>query len=189
MLDLYKNFRSFKNLKNFKNVSRVLLLIFLKLCFFYSVTGMAAVDAATSTILVLGDSLSAEYGIKQGSGWVHLLEQKLRTEKVNVDVINASISGETTAGGKTRLPALLKQYRPTIVIIELGANDGLRGLSINSMHDNLTNMANIAKQTHAKILWVGMQLPANYGMAYTQKFAAVFPEIAKQTSSELVPFF
>lgn len=144
--------------------------------------------SASKTILVLGDSLSAEYGLARDSGWVALLEQRLKTEKINAVVVNASISGDTTSGGKTRLDALLKKYHPAVVIIELGGNDGLRGLSIRATEDNFQVMINAVKKSGAKVLLAGMQIPPNYGRDYANRFAALFPKLAKETKSALVPF-
>lgn len=144
--------------------------------------------SASKTILVLGDSLSAEYGLARASGWVALLEQRLKTKKINALVINASISGDTTSGGKTRLDALLKKYHPAVLIIELGGNDGLRGLSIRASEDNFQAMIHAAKKSGAKVLLAGMQIPPNYGRDYADRFAALFPKLAKETKSALVPF-
>jgi acyl-CoA thioesterase-1 len=145
--------------------------------------------AAPATILVLGDSLSAEYGLPRGSGWVALLEQKLAKEKKSATVINASISGDTSAGGRARLPALLAQHRPTHVIIELGGNDALRGLSLPATQDNLSAMTQAAQKAGARVLLLGMQVPPNYGADYTARFAAVFASVARQYKAALVPFF
>jgi acyl-CoA thioesterase-1 len=139
-------------------------------------------------ILVLGDSLSAEYGLKRGSGWVALLEQKLESEKIQATVINASISGDTTSGGRSRLPALLAQHQPTHLIIELGANDALRGLPLPQTQDNLNHMTQAAQAAGAKVLLIGMQVPPNYGQDYTDRFAAVFTSVAKTHKTALVPF-
>jgi acyl-CoA thioesterase-1 len=148
----------------------------------------ASAYSAPKTVLVLGDSLSAEYGLARGSGWVSLLEQKLRNEKLDAKIVNASISGETTSGGRTRLPALLDQHHPDIVVIELGANDGLRGLPVKSAEDNLRSMVSLAKDKHAKVLLVGMRMPPNYGRAYTERFAGMYKELSTQLKAPLVPF-
>jgi acyl-CoA thioesterase-1 len=145
-------------------------------------------DKADKTILVLGDSLSAEYGLKRGTGWVALLEQQLNMEKINARVINASISGDTTSGGVSRLPALLARYKPTQVVIELGGNDALRGLPLKLTQDNLTQMTMNAQQNGAKALLVGMQVPPNYGANYANQFAATFASVAKDRKAALVPF-
>ena len=148
----------------------------------------ASAYSAPKTVLVVGDSLSAEYGIARGAGWVSLLEQKLKAEKVEARVVNASISGETTSGGRARLPALLGQHRPDIVVIELGANDGLRGLPVSSAEANLRAMVAMAGDKKAKVLLVGMRMPPNYGRAYTEKFFDMFKKVSAETRSPLVPF-
>lgn len=144
--------------------------------------------SASKTVLVLGDSLSAEYGLTRGAGWVPLLEKRLHAEKINATVINASISGDTTSGGRARLPALLEQHRPSIVIIELGGNDGLRGLPTTATENNLRTMVMEAQKAHAQVLLVGMQIPPNYGREYTQRFASMYSKIAKDNRVPLVPF-
>lgn len=141
------------------------------------------------TILVLGDSLSAEYGLKRGSGWVALLEKKLADQKIAATVRNASISGDTTSGGRSRLPALLKSVQPTHVVIELGGNDALRGLPLSMTEDNLAQMTRTAQQAGAKVLLVGMQIPPNYGADYGRRFSAAFENVAKANKAGLVPFF
>lgn len=152
--------------------------------------GAAPTRAANGkpVILVVGDSLSAEYGLARGTGWVALLEQRLEREGLGATVINASISGDTTAGGRSRLPALLKQRQPTLVILELGGNDALRGLPLSTTEANLRAMAQAAKAAGARVLVVGMQVPPNYGRQYAQDFAAVFPAVAKAEGAALVPF-
>jgi acyl-CoA thioesterase-1 len=144
--------------------------------------------SASKTVLVLGDSLSAEHGIERGTGWVALLEKKLESEKVDAAIINASISGETTSGGLARLPALLNKYHPNIVMIELGANDGLRGLSLTATEGNLYAMITAAKKTKAKVLLIGMRLPPNYGKDYAQRFSSMYIKESKQTQVPLAPF-
>jgi len=141
------------------------------------------------TILVVGDSLSAEYGLKRGSGWVALLDKRLAEGKVPARVINASISGDTTSGGRSRLPALLAQHKPTIVVIELGGNDALRGLPLRMTQDNLAQMTLAAQKAGARVLLVGMQVPPNYGTDYARQFAAMFEKVAKDAKAALVPFF
>jgi acyl-CoA thioesterase-1 len=140
------------------------------------------------TILVVGDSLSAEYGLKRGSGWVALLEQKLKDEKLPTTLVNASISGDTTSGGRSRLTALLAQHQPSLVIIELGANDALRGLPLQLTEDNLNQMTRACKKAGAKVLLIGMQVPPNYGTDYGARFAALFAAVAKANRAALVPF-
>ena len=150
----------------------------------------SAASAATTPplILVVGDSLSAEYGLARGSGWVALLEQRLAHEKLAARVVNASISGDTTAGGRSRLPALLAQHKPSLVILELGGNDALRGLPLASTQANLTAMARAAKASGARVLVAGMQLPPNYGRQYGDDFVAVFAKVAQSEGAALVPF-
>jgi len=149
---------------------------------------LAAVGTKAQTILVVGDSLSAEYGLKRGSGWVALMSERMAREHPGATVINASISGDTTAGGLARLPALLRQHRPTLVILELGGNDALRGLPIDTTRNNLVEMARLAKASGARMLILGMQLPPNYGRSYGERFAALFAEVAKSQGAALVPF-
>lgn len=142
-----------------------------------------------ANLLVLGDSLSSGYGIKADSGWVNLLDQRLKAEGYGYRIINASVSGETTAGGRVRLPALLKTHQPAIVILELGANDGLRGLPILALRTNLNAMIAAAQAAKAKVLLVGMQIPPNYGEQYSQQFSGSFSDLAKAHQIKLVPFF
>ena len=146
---------------------------------------MAAETTPPTKILVWGDSLSAAYGIPVDKGWVNLLQQKLQN---NVVINNGSISGETTAGGLTRLPAALQTYQPDYVLLELGANDGLRGIKTDTMQANLEQMIQLAQQAKAKVVLLGIKLPPNYGSAYTQKFEAVYTNLAKQYNLPLVPF-
>ncbi|WP_313837786.1 MULTISPECIES: arylesterase [unclassified Cupriavidus] len=140
-------------------------------------------------VLVLGDSLSAEYGIARGTGWVSLLQERLRRERFDYSVVNASISGETTVGGKTRLPDLLKRHKPAVVVVELGANDALRGFSLPSTEANLRAIIGDAQKAGAKVVLVGMRIPPNYGADYTERFFGLFPKLAKEYRTELVPFF
>jgi acyl-CoA thioesterase-1 len=147
-----------------------------------------AVAAQDKTLLVLGDSLSAEYGLPRGSGWVALLGDKLGKNGFDYRVVNASISGETTSGGAARLPALLKEHRPAVVVLELGGNDALRGLQLAATEQNLRKMAREAKAIEANVLVVGMQVPPNYGKAYAQRFGAMFKRVADQEKAALVPF-
>ncbi|WP_246312318.1 arylesterase [Pseudaquabacterium terrae] len=144
--------------------------------------------APARTIVVLGDSLSAEYGLARGSGWVALMERKLADEKLPASVVNASISGDTSSGGRSRLPALLKAHKPSHLVIELGGNDALRGLPLAMTRDNLQAMARAGKAAGAKVLIVGMQVPPNYGARYTQDFAALFESVARAEGAALVPF-
>ncbi|MBN4079109.1 arylesterase [Beggiatoa alba] len=139
-------------------------------------------------ILILGDSLSASFGINANAGWVALLQQRLASENLPHQVVNASISGETTSGGLQRLTQALNQHLPKIVIIELGANDGLRGLSLNLVRQNLSRMIRASQQAEARVLLIGMRLPPNYGPRYTRDFEQIFVEIAEQHETGLVPF-
>ena len=145
--------------------------------------------SSNSTILVLGDSLSAEYGISRGSGWVKLLEGQLQKQGSQWTVFNASISGETSSGGLARLPKLLEQKKPRIVLLELGANDALRGLSIQESEKNLRKMIQLSKSSGAKVLLFGMQIPPNYGQDYIKQFQDLYPKLARQEQVEQLPFF
>lgn len=140
-------------------------------------------------VLVVGDSLSAEYGLRRGSGWVALTEQKIAAEKLNARVVNASISGDTTSGGRSRLPALLKQHRPAVVVIELGGNDALRGLPLAMTRENIAAMTKAAKAAGARVLLLGMDMPPNYGAKYAQEFREIFSGVAREEKVALVPFF
>ena len=135
------------------------------------IAAAAAPGAKSGPVLVLGDSLSAEYGLTRGKGWVQLLQQRMNDEKNPRKVVNASISGETTAGGRARLASLLRQHEPGIVILELGGNDALRGLALQSTQQNLEVMIKAAREAGAQVLLVGMQVPPNYGATYTEQFA------------------
>jgi acyl-CoA thioesterase-1 len=151
-------------------------------------TRAPAPGSAPRTLLVVGDSLSAEYGLARGTGWVPLLARRLSEQYPDYQVVNASISGDTTSGGVSRLPALLQRHHPAIVVLELGPNDALRGLSLKMTEQNLRDMARQARQAGARVLIVGMQIPPNYGRDYAQRFAAVFPAVAKAEQAGLVPF-
>ncbi|MED5619332.1 arylesterase [Ideonella sp. BN130291] len=152
--------------------------------------GTSAAPAATQPkrILVVGDSLSAEYGLARGTGWVALLERKLAQERIAASVVNASISGDTTAGGRSRLPALLVTHKPTHVVLELGANDALRGLPLATTRKNLDDMVAACKASGARVLLVGMRMPPNYGRKYSDEFVALYGEVARQQGAQLVPF-
>ncbi|WP_293398680.1 arylesterase [Polaromonas sp.] len=141
------------------------------------------------TVLIVGDSLSAEYGLKRGTGWVPLLEKQVAQDKKSAKVVNASISGDTTSGGRSRLPALLTQHKPNVVVIELGGNDALRGLPLDMTENNVTAMVQASKKAGAKVLIVGMQVPPNYGGAYAATFSGLFARVAKAEKVALVPFF
>ena len=147
-----------------------------------------AVSAAEQRILVYGDSLSAGFGIAVSQSWPALLGQRLKANGSRLTVTNASISGETTAGGRARFTATLAQFRPAVVILALGANDGLRGLPVAVMQDNLAFMVKLAKKSGARVLLVGMHLPPNYGPKYTQEFDAAFRDLAKREKVALLPF-
>lgn len=144
--------------------------------------------AARETLLILGDSLSAGYGIARSESWPVLLEARLQKEKFPYVIVNASISGETTAGGKSRLPQLLREHRPRIVILALGANDGLRGLSLEAMRANLATMIETAQGSGARVLLVGMRLPPNYGPDYSERFSAVYASLAREYRVAFLPF-
>jgi len=144
--------------------------------------------AANPSILIYGDSLSAAYGIPQQQGWVALLKEKLNRENPGIDVINASISGETTSGGLTRLARTLAQNKPQTIIIELGANDGLRGLPVKNMRENLDAMIQLSKKSGARVLLVGMKIPPNYGRQYTEEFSQVYTALASRHNIPVVPF-
>jgi acyl-CoA thioesterase-1 len=148
----------------------------------------ASAYSAPKTVLVLGDSLSAEYGLSRGTGWVALAEQKLKQNNIDAVVVNASVSGETTSGGRSRLPALLTRYKPDLVVIELGANDGLRGLPVAAALANLRAMNDEAAKADAKVMLIGMRMPPNYGRDYADKFFAMYGTLSKDIKAPLVPF-
>ena len=139
-------------------------------------------------MLVYGDSLSAAYGMPERQGWVALLEERLKRERLDYSVVNASISGETTAGGIARLPRALARHEPAVVILALGANDGLRGLPVAQMRKNLAAMIGVSQKAGAKVVLVGMRVPPNYGPEYTEDFAAAFAQLARARKTALVPF-
>lgn len=150
--------------------------------------GTARTAPLQGTLLVLGDSLSAEYGLTRGTGWVALMTQRLQAKKIGLEVVNASISGETTAGGRTRLPKLLERHRPALVVIELGGNDALRGLPLTATETNLRDMAAAARQAGARTVILGMKMPPNYGRAYAQAFSDLYARVASTEQASLVPF-
>jgi len=161
------------------------------LCAWLAVVGMAATAFAQGNapvILVVGDSISAGYGLPGGTGWVDLLAQKLKADGYRYRVVNASISGDTTAGGRARLPPLLHQHKPAVVIIELGGNDALRGGKLATARDNLDAMVSTSQGVGAKVLLVGMQLPPNYGAAYVKEFGDLFATVAKARRVPAVPY-
>jgi acyl-CoA thioesterase I len=149
---------------------------------------MPAGASTGGTILVVGDSLSAEYGLKRGTGWVALLQRRLAEQKLPFTVANASISGDTTSGGRSRLPALLTQHKPSVLVIELGANDALRGLPLGMTEENLSRMAEAGVKAGAQVLLVGIQVPPNYGADYSKRFADLYERVAKTHKVALAPF-
>jgi acyl-CoA thioesterase-1 len=165
-------------------MKKVLYSLLFSLCCFVA----AAPPASAQTVLVVGDSLSAGYGLRQHEAWPILLGQRLAHAGYGHAVVNASTSGDTTANGLSRIDAALSVHKPAIVILALGANDGLRGLSLNSMRGNIEAMVRKAQAAGAQVLIAGMQLPPNYGPGYTQKFADTFGEVARATQSALLPF-
>ncbi|WP_213877566.1 arylesterase [Pseudomonas sp. dw_358] len=150
---------------------------------------MMAQGAAAGTVLVVGDSISAGFGLDTSKGWVSLLRQRLGHEGSSEVVVNASISGDTSANGAARLPPLLAEHKPDVVVLELGGNDGLRGLQPAELQQNLATMIDLSRAAGAKVLLLGMQLPPNYGTRYTQAFAKVYGDLAEQKKVALVPFF
>lgn len=170
---------------------RVLIVFVLSLLtqFVLSSSALAENRAASKTILVYGDSLSAAYGIPREQGWVSLLEQRIQAQRLPYRIVNASVSGETTSGGLSRFPANLKQHKPDLVILELGANDGLRGLPVSEMQKNLGKMIQTSREAKAEVLLLGMMLPPNYGHRYAQEFKASFTQLALRFKLPLVPFF
>jgi acyl-CoA thioesterase-1 len=151
--------------------------------------GVAAATPATPVILVFGDSLSAAYGIDPARGWVNLLRARLQLQGYEYEVVNASVSGETTAGGLARLPRALDTQRPRVVVIELGANDGLRALPIAEMRGNLDRMLTLSQQSGRQVLLLGIHMPPNYGPRFTTEFDQVYVDLARRHKLPLVPFF
>ncbi len=162
------------------------MLIRLLVVLLFALGGLPAASAAT--ILVYGDSLSAGYGVPRNSDWAHLLQQRLREKKTDYTVVNASISGETTLGGANRINDALRNHRPAITIVALGANDGLRGSDLKTMRSNLERIIDAARSARSQVILVGMQIPPNYGPQYTEKFSATFRDVAKAKRVALVPF-
>lgn len=144
--------------------------------------------AQAGTVLVVGDSISAAFGMDTRQGWVHLLDERMRNEGFEHQLVNASISGDTSAGGAARLPALLAEHQPELVIVELGGNDGLRGLPPGQLQQNLASMIDASRGAGAKVLLLGMRIPPNYGERYTTAFAKVFDDVAADKNVPLVPF-
>lgn len=175
-------------MKTFKNLNRRHFnAIALGAC----VSGLwpAQALAREQVVLIVGDSLSSEYGLRRGAGWVALLEQRLVAERLPARVVNASISGDTTAGGRSRLPALLRNHQPSVVVIELGGNDALRGLPMQMTRDNLRAMVQASQQAGARVLLLGMEMPPNYGARFAEEFRQVFVDVARSQNVPLVPFF
>ena len=176
-------FRLFSRFKKLRLKSSVV-----SLCLISFVAWSIPAIAANPKILIYGDSLSAAYGIPQQQGWAALLKEKLEHENLRFDVINASISGETTSGGLTRLARTIEQTKPQTIIIELGANDGLRGLPVKNMRDNLDAMIQLSKKSGIKVLLIGMRIPPNYGQKYTEEFSQTYVKLASQHKVPVVPF-
>ena len=150
--------------------------------------GPAFAADSRPTVLVFGDSLSAGYGLPLGSGWVDLMRRRLAENDQPFEVVNASVTGETTLGGRNRLPTALSQHRPLAVVLQLGANDALRGQSLERMRDNLRAMVKASRGAGAEVILVGMQIPPNYGQQYTRKFQSAYAEVAREENVPFVPF-
>lgn len=174
---------SFSHLRQFVSLALFSVLI----AFTLTARGQTP-PPSTARILVVGDSLSSEYGLTRGTGWVALLKKALTEARIESDILNASISGDTTSGGVTRLKRLLDKHTPSLVILELGGNDALRGLPLDMTRQNLNTMAIQARESGAKVVIVGMQIPPNYGREYATGFKEVFESVAKQNKASLVPF-
>jgi acyl-CoA thioesterase-1 len=168
--------------------TRSLTLVLVLCCFVLGATTARAVAAVSPTILVLGDSLSAGYGLRLEQGWVALLQERLRSQGYGHHVVNASVSGETTGGALARLPRALATHHPAVVIVELGGNDGLRGLAVEDIRRNLESIITSSQRTGARILLVGMRIPPNYGPDYTNGFQQVFADLARKYRLAFVPF-
>ena len=165
-----------------------LIAAWLRIALLAAVLAAGTASGKSSVILIVGDSLSAEYGLRRDTGWVRLLSDRLAKEAKQYSVVNASISGETTSGGRTRLPQLLQQHRPSVVVIQLGANDGLRGLPLAAMRENLVVMVRESRASGARVLLVGMRIPPNYGRDYSERFTAVYEQVADGERVARVPF-
>ncbi len=179
-------------LQRFRRYWLALTLVFLQLCVVSDHLYAATTSSQTPQqfrLLVLGDSLSAGYGLKQQQGWVSLLQNIWNDEQVQIDVVNAAISGETTDGGLARLPRLLEQHEPSHVLIELGGNDGLQGHPVNKTRANLDEMVKLAKDSGATVFIQDMQIPTNYGSRYTKMFGDAFDKVAEVNEISLIPFF
>ena len=164
------------------------IVFFYQLPLFIILTLCSSKILYAETILILGDSISASYGISQKQGWVNLLENDILIINNSIKIINASVSGETTTGGLTRLPKLLEKYKPSVLLIELGGNDGLRGMPLTTMERNLISIISIAKKSDIKPLLLGIEIPPNYGRRYTQGFKNSFVKVAEKTETPLLPF-
>ena len=176
-------------MSSFSQLRRCVSLVLFSVLTAITLTAWGQIAAPSTTrILVVGDSLSSEYGIVRGTGWVNLLKRSLASAQIDGDILNASISGDTTSGGVTRLKRLLDKHNPHLVIIELGGNDALRGLPLELTRSNLNTMASQARSSGAKVVIVGMQIPPNYGREYTTGFKDLFGSVAKQNDANLVPF-
>lgn len=162
-----------------KKISRVSVILLLL---------VASPVFSAQKILVLGDSLSSGYGIESNKSWVSLLQARINQQNITAEVVNASISGETTTGGANKVQRALNLHQPDIILIALGGNDGLRGLQLNEMHDNLEKMIKAAKQSKADVVLVGMKIPPNYGIQYTKKFHETYQNLSEQYQTHLVPF-
>ena len=173
------------NRSNLIIIQKFIFLISLMFCGFQ----LSALERNTHRILVLGDSISAGYGLPVNTSWVNLLQDNLKKNHDSFTLFNSSISGETSAGGKVRIASLLQQHQPNIVILELGANDALRGFPLNTSYQNLLQIIQMCKAKGAQVLILGMRIPSNYGLEYTAQFASMFVDLSKNTKSELVPFF
>lgn len=172
----------------FRFNSHITKLLSLSLLLFtFSLSSQA--ETRSSNILVYGDSLSAAYGLAPEQGWVALLQKRLQTQKTPYHVVNSSVSGETTSGGLARFEQTLKQHQPSVVMLELGANDGLRGLSVPEMRNNLSKMIKLAQNAKAQVILLGIMIPPNYGPRYTRDFKNVYPQLADEFKLKLVPFF
>lgn len=179
-------------LQRFRRYWLALALVFLQLCVVSDHLYAATTSSQTPQqfrLLVLGDSLSAGYGLKQQQGWVSLLQNIWNDEQVQIDVVNAAISGETTDGGLARLPRLLEQHEPSHVLIELGGNDGLQGHPVNKTRANLNEMVKLAIESGATVFIQDMQIPTNYGSRYTKMFSDAFGSVAEENEISLIPFF
>lgn len=173
------------NQRPFISVQWLVLALLITL---YALSAQSVQAAQTARLLVLGDSISAGYGMRPEQGWVTLLQDKLRQGGYDYQVVNASISGETSQGGLTRLPSLLSQHQPELVLIELGGNDGLRGLPLKLLQHNLSKMIQLSQQQQAQPVLLGIQLPPNYGRRYTLAFANIYPTLAEQYQIPMMPF-